>query len=274
MARHNPLLPYAPPPLHHDPILLPDACRAVARHYFGAAGVFAYAAFDYLNATYFDGALPDPLITWALTAHGRCLGATHRASSAAVITLHPSLLGGHSPRAGRSRLGDQDAVAPWGIPPDLLGPVLACDVLLHECIHLTIAARGETGGPSSHNNPAWIAEVNRLAPMVGLPDLVAGRSTTIRVPQSDAPPGPRGRPPTVVQRVSGAAYAGEPLPFAAVAGFPYAAYQLLGRTDRYRTGILPFPHPLAAHQLEPRMTPGHPRPAHAVSVPTDSDMDD
>lgn len=252
--------------VHHDPLPLPAACRTVARHYFGAAGVFAYTAFDYLNATLFGGALPDPLITWALTAHGRCLGATHRAPSAPVITLHPSLLGGHSP------LGGRDAAAPWGIAPSLLGPVLACDVLLHECIHLAIAARGGTRGsrsdhgPSSHNTPAWIAEVNRLAPLIGLEDLVAGRSTTVRVPQPDAPPGPRGRPPTVVQRVSGTTYAGAPLPFAAVAGFPFAAYQLLGRTDRYRAGILPFAHP-----LEPRAVRRRPRPAHAAATPTGGD---
>ena len=55
------------------PPSLAEACRLVAARYFGAPGTFAYQAFDYLNATYFDGTLPTPLITWALTAHGRLL---------------------------------------------------------------------------------------------------------------------------------------------------------------------------------------------------------
>src|SRR5829696_8526325 len=91
---------------------LAESCRLVAAHYFGAAGVFAYQAFDHINQIYFDGALPRPLITWALTPHGRCLASTRPSPDAPVVTLHPALLGGRGERA------------PWGIDRALLGPAL------------------------------------------------------------------------------------------------------------------------------------------------------
>jgi hypothetical protein len=86
-----------------------------------------------------------------------------------VITLHPSLLGG------------TEKSDPWGIAPSFLGPRYAYDVLVHECIHLAIGQlRGGRRGPTSHNCDNWIAEVNRLAPLLGFHDVRAGRSKTVR----------------------------------------------------------------------------------------------
>src|SRR5262245_224729 len=53
-----------------------DAYRLIARHVYRAyrLGEFAYAAFDHINAAYFDGRIPETLILWQLTDYGRCLG--------------------------------------------------------------------------------------------------------------------------------------------------------------------------------------------------------
>ncbi|MCC6335542.1 MAG: hypothetical protein IT380_16315 [Myxococcales bacterium] len=47
------------------------------------------------------------------------------------------------------------------------------DVLLHEMMHQSIDQHADerdvdTGGTSSHNCAAWVAEVNRLSPLLGL----------------------------------------------------------------------------------------------------------
>jgi hypothetical protein len=143
------------------------------------------------------------------------------------IWLHPALLGGATTEM------------PWGINPACLGLRYALDVLLHECIHVAVAhLHGGQSGPTSHNDPAWIAEVNRIAPLLGF-GLTAGRSTTRRVP-TDGPPGPRGKPPTKVARVSEGDIA-----FEWVARFPYGYRHHLGTTSYYYGRSLPFPPALA-----------------------------
>lgn len=75
----------------------------------------------------------------------------------------------------------------------------------HECIHLSVHYRlgGWKGtGESSHHNPHWVAEVNRIAPLIGLPGLHAGMNKVKRV---------GGR----VKRATDGN-----IPFAFVAGFP------------------------------------------------------
>jgi hypothetical protein len=211
-----------------SPVTIAQACQLVAEHYQGARGVFAYQAFEYVNATSFANALPWPLILWTLTPHSACLGLTRATDGPPVIQLHPAVLGG------------SERTTPWGMNPDHLGPAFAFDVLLHECIHLAVQTlRGGGEGPTSHNNPAWVAEVNRLAPLQGFPDFIAGGSTVQRVRE----PGTTG--PGKVQRQSGATLAGEPVPYATtVARFPYGLRVHLGQTDWYTETRLPFPHAL------------------------------
>ena len=186
-----------------------DDLRQMARYYHGPRGEFAYLAFEHINATLFDDLLPLPLIQWALTAHGGCLGLT-QSSGPPVITLHPSLLGG------------TQKANPWGIDPALLGVCYAYDVLVHECIHVSVAyvqgyhrAKSET----SHNNPVWVSEVNRLAPLLGL-DIRAEQSKVKRVKGDDGS--------TRVRRVCEAS-----ISFKDIATFPK-------RPDFYARGVLPF----------------------------------
>ncbi len=203
------------------------ACRLIARHFGGARGTWAYEAFDYINATLFAGELPTPLIVWTITPHGKCLGQTRR-GAAPVVTLHPSLLGG------------REKVNPWGIDPALLGVAYAYDVLIHECMHVSVEHRlGGAKGPTSHNNPQWIGEVNRIAPLIGL-TITAERSKVKRVPIADELT-TTGKPATKVVRTSEGT-----IPFAAAATFPHAVRVLLGQTDWYEQNALPFPHALGA----------------------------
>jgi hypothetical protein len=201
------------------------ACKLIARHYGGPRGEFAYECFEHINATLFGGELPWPLITWALTPHGGCLGYTQVCQSAPpVIVLHPSLLGGTENKN------------PWGRDPAILGVCYAYDVLVHECTHVKVGCLGgwRDAGPTSHNNPLWVAEVNRLAPLLGLGNIQAGRSRLKRVPVNGQLT-KTGKPATRVARVSETA-----LPYSCVYMFPYALREHLGRTDFYRANVLPF----------------------------------
>jgi hypothetical protein len=210
----------------HPPVGIDATCRFVASHYAGNRGIWAYQAFDYINTTFFDDHLPTPLIVWALTPHGSCLGYT--STKSAIIVLHPSLLGG------------TEKDDPWGYPPELLGPPFAFDTVLHECMHLHIehCLGGWSGkGTSSHNNDLWVNEVNRIAPLISL-DIKAERSKTKRVP-IDGEPTKRGKQPTKVIRASGST-----VPFDAIAKFPRAVRLHLGQTQWYLDKKLPFPHAL------------------------------
>jgi hypothetical protein len=209
--------------LHASNPELAAALRLVARHYDGPRGLWAYDLFDAVNAAYFGGELPQPQIRWAITPHGGCLGLTHWGDTPPVITLHPSLLGG------------TEKPNPWGVDPAWLGESYAFDVLLHEAIHVSQHYRLGGGiGPTSHNNTAWIAEVNRLAPLLGFAGVTAGRSTSRRVP-AEGETTRTGKPATRVVRAS----LGN-LPHAAVARFPYGVRRHLGTADaHYRANTVP-----------------------------------
>jgi hypothetical protein len=80
-----------------------------------------------------------------------------------------------------------------------------------------------------------VAEVNRLAPLLGLHGITASRNTVRRVP-TGGPPTKRGKVPTKVARGTD-----DGLPFQVVAGFPRDYRCHLGTADRfYRKGRLPF----------------------------------
>ncbi len=222
------MTPYTCCPVQHlaPAEALKEACLLIARYYYGEWGEWPYELYTRINWQLFGGELPWPHITWALTAHGRCLGYTWSAGPP-VIVLHPSLLGG------------TECVNPWKVPAPWLGPAFAFDTLLHEAIHVSVAHRlgGWRGkGETSHNNDAWIGEVNRLAPLLGLHGVHAGRSRVQRVPVEGLGRTRRGKLPTKVSRVP----AGN-VPFRAVAAFPFGLRRHLGTADSfYRTGQLPL----------------------------------
>ena len=203
--------------------------RRVAAAAYGRRGTWAFDAYDAINALYFEGRLPLVWIQWAITGFSRCVGLTglYAGQTIAAITLHPTLLG--------SSLETED---PWGIPSDQLGLAYAFDVLLHEAIHVAIETKTVVGpasdrrktperrAESSHNDPRWIAHVNRIAPLPGL-----GYQTTMA--QSLLV-----REGKKVSRKS----AGD-VSFGAAAGFPHALRRELGDagyyTDRKRQKHVP-----------------------------------
>ena len=82
---------------------------------------------------------------------------------------------------------------------------------MHASVHYRL---GGYNGSSSHNNDAWISEVNRLAPLLGFRNVEAGR----QVPKRVAIPGEftkTGKPATKVQKVS-------------LGNVPFAAAAMLG----------------------------------------------
>lgn len=201
-----------------------NALKLIAEHYHLENGVFAYQAFEHINATFFDGQLPAPLIQWALTPFGNCLGrAAVGGNKPEVVTLHPSIL---SPRGySKSPRG------PWSILRAYLGMSYAYEVLLHECIHIAVSSLLGGYDPereTSHNNPKWISEVKRIAPMLGLPDNVSGtKSRRVPVPGEFTK---TGKPKTKVVRGVDEGC----LPFETVYRFPHAMREELGSMDFYR----------------------------------------
>jgi hypothetical protein len=204
------------------------AYRTVAAHVYGPLGVFAYAAFGFINATYFEGKLPETLILWDLIERAHCLGKTRSpADGPPIIKLHPSIV---HPKDLRS--------PPWGIPLKRLGFCFAFDTLLHECIHASVEyllggwqrLPGARSYWTSHNNPLWVAELNRIAPMLGY----QGDRFTMLTPKRVPIPGtvgPRGKPKTKTVRGQDG---GAP-PFER---FPYG---LPGREKFHLARVLPFP---------------------------------
>jgi hypothetical protein len=199
-----------------------ESCWIVAEHCYGRKGVWAYEIFRFLNAAYFADRLPWPHILWGLTAHGSCVAWASTArdkSRPPIITLHPSILQG------------TEKENPWDIPRSWMGPALAFDTLLHECIHVhTDYNLGGHDGPTSHNCKRWVRQINRIAPLIGFRETRFGISKAMRVQDPDAPPTPRGRVATkVVRGCTGN------VPFAVGAGFPFALRRYLRKAKDHRT---------------------------------------
>ena len=123
-------------------------------------GAWLYDTWAIHNDDYFDNELHVIPIHFGLTPHGAKLGLCSNQEPLRRITIHQSLL-------------EPSSDKPWQLLT--LGERFASDVLLHEMIHQVIFQRhGHDGnvegqGNSSHNNTFWCAEVNRIAPMLGLP---------------------------------------------------------------------------------------------------------
>ena len=204
-----------------------DACRIVALQIYGRKGVWAYEAFDFINRHYFADRLPPAFIQWSLTPHGRCLGFTGiytEEGHSPIITLHPALI------------KPTESLNPWGYDRAWLGPSLAFDVLLHECMHVHIECNlGGQKGRSSHDCKRWVRQVNRIAPPLGFDDVRAGGTRCVRVPDPRGERTPRGKLPTRVVRKS----MGN-IPMHVVATFPHSLREARGEADRhFGTGQLP-----------------------------------
>ena len=132
-----------------------DTLHAIAAHYHGEKGDFAYTAFRWANHALFDDQLPTTLLQWAMTPYGRCVGATQsQADRFPVVTLHPGSWPGHR---------------------------LTLDWVIHECLHVYILyVIGQEKGHSSHDNSTWASECMRLGPLLGLPDFQAAPTTRTR----------------------------------------------------------------------------------------------
>lgn len=196
------------------------AVRVVAQTYYGEDGLWLCQAFDAINRKLFGGTLPQPLITIEMTRwsclFGWCWMSEGRPPH---ITIHPTVFG----------IGESNSRPPWGLPQRWMGRRLAFDTLLHECVHMSVRHRlGGYDGPSSHNNEQWIAEVNRLCPLIGLRGIEAGRQVAKRVSV-------KGKRQTVVKKVDEGN-----VPFQAVAMFPHGIRVHLKSAERfYRRGRLP-----------------------------------
>ncbi len=213
------------------PAAIDAACRLLSRAADHKYGIWAYQAFDFINATVFDGELPTPFILWTVTEWGGCLGNT-QPSTPAIIRMHPGLLGGQKFQPGER----PETKKVWNIPWRFLGLTQAFDLLLHECIHVSVEHRlGGAKGPTSHNNPQWIGEVNRIAPLIGI-DITAAESKPMRVP-IEGQFTKTGKPATRVKRGTTGT-----VPFDTVARFPYGVRIHLGLTTWYTDKHLPFPH--------------------------------
>jgi hypothetical protein len=197
------------------------AVRLIGQTYYGDNGLWLCHAFDAINRKLFGGTLPQPLLTIEMTRWSRCLGwCWLKEGRPPHVVIHPTLFG----------VGESNNEPPWGLPQRWMGRRFAFDVLLHECVHISVRYRlGGHDGASSHNNSKWIAEVNRLCPLIGLRGIEAGRQVAKRVRK-------KGEKKSVVKKVD----VGN-VPFNAVAWFPFGLRIFKGSAERfYRHGRLPF----------------------------------
>jgi hypothetical protein len=219
---------------------LHQAYRLIARHLYRRRrlGAFAYAAFDHINATHFAMKLPETLVLWDITEYGHCLGWTRAAADGPpIIKLHPAVV---SPSSFDERI--------WNMPRDWFGLAFAYDVLLHECVHVAVnylhggweMLAGRRSYWTDHNNPIFIAECNRLAPMLGY----TGDPFTMKRPTRVVIPGAftkRGRPKTKTVRIQAGS----------APDFEHFPHTLPGRERRYLTQTLPFAWERLARPVDP-----------------------
>jgi hypothetical protein len=207
--------------LQHEDL---GACaRAVAVARDGLNGAWACGVWEDINVRYYEGYLPDPLILWITTEWGACLGDTQH-KTPPLIRLHPGLMLTPDVTSYRDH-------TPWKIPQEYRGYGMVAEVLLHEAMHVAIGCGlvpQDREGPwrSSHDNPVWVAECNRVARLLGLP-LEAEQPRCVRepIPGEVTKTGkPRTKPVwTTAGNVS----------LDALSRFPYGVREELGLLDFY-----------------------------------------
>lgn len=140
-----------------------DALRNAAEIIHPGVGRKLYTWWDRFNREHFGRQMEPPGIQFGLTPHGSKLGLWRGSEN--VIVLHRSLI--------------KPSGNAWGFARDLEehggGEKFCRDVLLHEMVHQYIRSvrdvtkgSDKEGGTSSHNNPWWVAEINRISPQIGL----------------------------------------------------------------------------------------------------------
>jgi hypothetical protein len=143
-----------------------DELARLCEDYHGVQGRFAYEAFRWANETIYAGRLPLPLMQWALTAYGHCIGETWlREDRLPVITLHPTIWRRASAPSQLSRMmARRQQEHPRG-------PRYTLDVVIHELLHVYIryVLNHREKSKSSHDDPVWCNEVMRLSPRLGIP---------------------------------------------------------------------------------------------------------
>jgi len=135
--------------------------KEIASRHAGDVGVALFNYYDAINWHFFDNKLPQAFLLTALTAYGACIGLT-----------------------------EPD---PHKLPTILIHPTLKTEedrfyTVLHEATHVYVRyVLGVTsyGSKTSHSNPAWIAEVNRLAKLLGYTNIEIGFNKVTREKKED-----------------------------------------------------------------------------------------
>jgi hypothetical protein len=128
--------------------------RTLASKRFGGLGVWTYDEWRRLNEIFFYGRNNVGPIVWWTASPDESLG--YYAAADNIIYLNEHLLKPVYPMPCRK----------WDV--DHMNKRLASDVILHEMIHQKIHQSGGWEGESSHNNSKFVAEVNRIAKLLGL----------------------------------------------------------------------------------------------------------
>jgi hypothetical protein len=183
-----------------DDQALTHACRDVAAHFDGSVGAELFDFYAAINQRFFGGKLPPAFILRAITPYGKCLGLTNVTYERPVILLHPGLK----------------------------TPEQRFYTLLHEAIHVQCdyLLGTRVKGKTSHSQPAWIAEVNRIAPLLGYDGIELGAPKVRRLPKSEG---------------GGLTRSAPDVPYECTYRFPQALSQHLGQP------LPPVDHWLSAH---------------------------
>ncbi len=152
------------------------ALRQAAETLFPIRGAWSYNSWAAINQRFFNNQLIPGSILWGLTA-GCDFGSFNPNNGA--ITLHEALPGTDFAQAARER-GESDWVmanrgksfTSWGLPSTAFGIGTALGTLLHEVMHQSHHQQNLHPSPDHHHNPIWIAECQRVATMIGLPDRI------------------------------------------------------------------------------------------------------
>lgn len=137
-------------------------CEYARRH--EPTGTWAYDTFERLNQQFFGDRLTLPVIQWGLTPWGRFYG--YYMPQWQKIILHPSLM-----VKGSKAWGPLNPATREKETNKLLGVKFAEHVLLHELMHhANYLDHGvyDSDLKDSHNSQAWVDEINRIAPLLGL----------------------------------------------------------------------------------------------------------